>query len=431
MTFGSRLWRLIPAVALSAGLAGCTTSLMPTPNIYADGHCQLFDADLAPELRSSKADILYVTDRAPEPKKDGTMRYGYRRSASLAFGSVVVEIGRDLSWEQVVALSTERRRPNAVSLTVRSITEAGRLAPTPLPLAEIGGNLVTDPAAMASQQELAGVFIAEVERRLAFTPSKDAFVYVHGFNNTFDYAASVVAEFWHFDGRPGVPILYSWPAGSPGLLKGYPRDRESGEFTIFHLKIFLRTLAQAPSLHRIHVIAHSRGTDVAASALRELLIETRAAGGDLGRTLKIGNVVLASPDLDVDVMEQRFSAERFPDVCERLTVYVSKKDTAISVAEWLFQSRERLGKLRPEDLSEAAREWLTRMGKVDIVDARVKTGFMGHTYYHSSPAVSSDLMLAVRFGYAPGSPQRPLRQVAPHYYVLDSERYPFADQPRD
>jgi esterase/lipase superfamily enzyme len=125
-------------------------------------------------------------------------------------------------------------------------------------------------------------------------------------------------------------------------------------------------------------------------------------------------------------MQQRFSAENFSEVCERLTVYVARKDKAIGLAEWLFRSRERLGKLRPEKLNEAQRERLKLIGNVDIVDARVKVGFLGHSYYHSSPAVSSDLMLAVRYGFAAGSPQRPLHQVAPHYWVIDDERYPFA-----
>ncbi len=422
---------LAVAALVSAGLGGCQTALMPTPNIYVDGKYQLFDADLNPELRTSKADLLYVTDRAPDPKKDGTMRYSYKRSPSLAFGSVVVEFGRNLTWEQLEAESTVSRRSDAIPLTIRSITELGRLAPTPLPLIESDGKLTVDPEAIAHQQKLAEIFREEIRRRLGLTSVKEAFIYIHGFNNTFDYAASVLAEFWHFGGRPGVPILYTWPAGSPGLLKGYNHDRESGEFTTYHLKQFIRALAAMPELKRINIIAHSRGTDVAASALRELLIEDRGGGRSARETYKIGHVVLASPDLDVDVMSQRFTAELFFDVCERLTVYVSKKDKAIGLAAWLFRSRERLGQLRIETLGEAGKERLKQVGRVDIIDARVKTGSMGHSYYHSSPAVSADLLLDVRYNFAAGSPQRPLKEIAPHYWVLDSERYPFAGDSKD
>ena len=103
MTCGSRWTRLALAAALSAGAAGCQTSLMPTPNIYADGKYQLFDPAIRPELCTTTADILYITDRAPEPKKDGTMRYGYHRSPSLAFGSCVVEIDGGTGWQELAS----------------------------------------------------------------------------------------------------------------------------------------------------------------------------------------------------------------------------------------------------------------------------------------------------------------------------------------
>ena len=104
--------------------------------------------------------------------------------------------------------------------------------------------------------------------------------------------------------------MYTWPAGRSGLLKGYTYDRESGEFTIYHLKQFIRILASTPALARIHMIAHSRGTDIAASALRELFIEAKAAGIDPQKKFKIANLVLVAPDLDLDVVIQRFGAER-------------------------------------------------------------------------------------------------------------------------
>ena len=56
----------------------------------------------------------------------------------------------------------------------------------------------------------------------------------------------------------------------------------------------------------------------------------------------------------------------------------------------------------------------------------MNTGSLGHSYYHSSPAVSSDLLLAL-MGEPPGSSRRPLTKVFPGYWILDDERYPFAD----
>jgi esterase/lipase superfamily enzyme len=408
-------------------MAGCKTKLMPTPTIYTTGEYTLFE-QLPAELQSSKIDLMYITDRAPKQNEDGTLTYTFARSASAAFGSCVVEIGEGLDWDALVAASTTAKRPKSLELHVREINEAGRFAPSPVPMVRNeAGELVDDPQAIASQRALAEEFKSEVKRRLALNRGDDVYIYVHGFNNTFEYAACVLAEFWHFGGRHGLPILYTWPAGAPGLVRGYTHDRESCEFTIWHLKQIIKALASIPEVDKINVISHSRGTDVAGSALRELLIEERGAGRVAQESLGIGHVILASPDIDLDVVRQRYSAERFFHVCERLTIYVSTKDKALGLAEWLLQAKPRLGHARPEDFSESARQQLALIGKTDIIDSRVKGDRFGHSYYHASPAVSSDIILLLRYNADAGSPQRPLKSVAPNYWVLDDERYPYVD----
>ena len=77
-----------------------------------------------------------------------------------------------------------------------------------------------------------------------------------------------------------------------------------------------------PELEELNLIAHSRGTDVLTSALRELYIETRAAGKDFRTVYRIKNVVLAA-DLDLEVVTQRLAAEYVGLGTERTTVYVS------------------------------------------------------------------------------------------------------------
>ena len=128
-----------------------------------------------------------------------------------------------------------------------------------------------------------------------------------------------------------VPMLYSWPSGSDGLF-GYLTDRESGEFTIFHLKQFLRVLASTPGLRRIHIVAHSRGAAVAFTALREMIIEDRARGLDPVESLKIENLILAAPDVSFDIVGQRLVAERFGLAFGRLTVYINQSDDALKLA---------------------------------------------------------------------------------------------------
>jgi esterase/lipase superfamily enzyme len=262
----------------------------------------------------------------------------------------------------------------------------------------------------------------DIRQRLTLTSRKVAYVYIHGYNNTFEDGVLVIAELWHFLGRQGVPILYTWPAGYGGL-RGYTRDRESGEFTIFHLKQFLRLLASTSELEELHLIAHSRGTDVLISALRELYIETHAAGNDFRTVYRIKNVVLAAADLDLEVVTQRQAAEYVGLGTERTTIYVSDVDRAIGLSGCLFVSFRRIGQLRPEDLTDEQRQHLERVARTQLIDARVPTGLIGHAYFYRHPAVSADLVLLLRDQLEPGSPGRPLRKRGANFWQITKD-YP-------
>jgi esterase/lipase superfamily enzyme len=153
-------------------------------------------------------------------------------------------------------------------------------------------------------------------------------IFVHGVNTSFDEAVLTQAELWHILGRQGVPIVYSWPADNGGLF-GYFVDRESAEFTIFHFKQFVKMLASFPEVEGINIIAHSRGAAVTTTALRELVIETRAAGKRPRDHLRIDNLVLASADLNFDIVRQRLMAEKFGPAIGQITSYVTRSDKAL------------------------------------------------------------------------------------------------------
>ncbi|MHC4981124.1 MAG: alpha/beta hydrolase [Planctomycetota bacterium] len=405
-------------------LAGCgQRELIETPNVYLEPDLYPF-ADVPSPLQTNTVDILYATDRKREGDEDDPVEYGYRRSYSVACGSLVVEIGRDVTWDELVEASRTKKRKVSLPLKVVSIQERGRFPDTPPPIVFEGDVAHETPEYLAAEKKAQDALHEGLRRRLALTPRKEAYVFVHGYNNTLEVAAFRMADLWHFLGREGVPIIYSWPAGGPGLIRGYTYDRESSEFTIYHLKEFLRALAACPELEKIHIIAHSRGCDVATTALRELIMVARAGGLDPQATLKIGQLVIAAPDLDADVTQQRFAAERLYDGFELSTLYVTRKDRALGTAEWLFSSPRRIGKLRPEQLTAEETERHGRIPNIDIVDARVRTDFLGHGYFLSNPATCSDVILFLRYGRAPGAENgRPLTEVIPNYYILD-DNYP-------
>jgi esterase/lipase superfamily enzyme len=375
---------LMVSIAL---LVGCQQELMPTPNLYANSKDNPFDK-VPPSLQSSRIEVVYATDRAPMTDKKGALHYGYERSKSLAYGVCTVEIGRNLSWDDLVRESRMQRRSRSLPLSMAAVNELGRFPAVPDLAAFRHGTFAEAPEVIAKRAEDERQLTALVSEHLARTQRRKAYIYIHGFSNTFEDAAFVMAELWHFMGRTGVPIIYTWPAGSPeGALGGYTHDSESGQFTGYHLRHFLRTVASCPDLEKIHLIAHSRGTDVLMTALRELNLEYRAAGKQTRSELKLGNLILAAADLDFEVTSQRITAELLPLVPERMTVYVSATDRAIGLADVLFGSKRRIGQLRWTDLSPEQRKAMEAVPQMQIIDARVNTGFLGHSYFHGRPLI--------------------------------------------
>ena len=231
-----------------------------------------------------------------------------------------------------------------------------------------------------------------------------------------------MAGLWHFLGRQGIPIVYTWPSGGKSPLQGYTYDRESGEFTICHLKNFIQVLASCPGLEKIHIICHSRGTDIATSALGELVSEIRAAQQSPHQELKLGNFILAAPDLDMEVAIQRFATKRLAWETDRTTMYVSEKDRAIGLSDWLFSSQRRLGQLRSQDVPEYLKKSMQHMDRFQIIDAKVRTDSTGHSYFHASPAVSSDIILILRDNRQPGQENgRPLISIMHNYWEINDE----------
>ena len=264
-----------PILACVLLVTGCAERrlLMPTPNLYTNEKATLFEA-LPQEYASTLVELIYVTDRAPETDEAGNLRYGYNRSNSLAVGTTVVDLGHNATWKELVEASRTHTRFSDLELRLVSIDQFARLPPTPTPYKVIDGEVVEDPEVVAARDASVARLQAKIKQRLALTPRKDVYLFVHGYHNTFEDAAFALAELWHFFGREGLPILYTWPAGYPGIF-GYTYDRESSEFTVFHLKQVIKWLSEQPEIENIHLIAHSRGADVAISAFRELVIWAR------------------------------------------------------------------------------------------------------------------------------------------------------------
>ena len=400
---------LLVAVTL---LAGCATQrpLMPTPNVYASRLESPFAASLPDELHGSRVVIPFATNRVAEPREDGRLDYGIGRSPSFAVGVAEVEIGEGASWQALLDDARSGDRERVLALEVSKVEEHARTPPFPLRYRLADGFPELVPEARAELDVVVDQLSQAVLDRLARSPRREVLLYVHGVANTFDDAVNTTAELWHYTGREFVPVAFTWPAGRGGWLRGYTYDRESSEFAMFHFKRFLELLASIPEVEGIHVIAHSRGTDIVTTGIRELLLEVLARGERPREALKLRNVVLAAPDLSLDVTMMRTATEYFGIAMERLTVYTSSRDKALGIAEFLFGGGLRLGRLEfgahrgREDslLNELAkREVVTNTAIIEYVGEG--GGEFGHNYFRTNPAVSSDLVLTVRYGRDPGA----------------------------
>jgi esterase/lipase superfamily enzyme len=365
--------------------------------------------------------VLYITDRVPTKETPDHWEYGKERSRSAAFGEATVKIGENETWEQIVEASRSAKRKEKLELTITSTNELGRFGPTPPKLFLSDAEMAHAQATAALENtEVSRRFHDELKARLAQTPRKEVFMYIHGFANTFNNAIDTTADLWHFLGREGVPIAYTWPAGT-GAVRGYMYTMLSGQFTNYHLKQTLRLIASCPEVQKIHIIAHSRGTDVATTAVRELYLEALNTPGATEK-LKLGTCALAAADMDLDVAIELNVTERVGRAVEALALYICDSDKALAFSNWLSLGQMRLGDVDPKVFTPDEMSALRAQHKLQIVDARVKKlGFISHSYFHDNPAVSSDLVLYLRYGLQPGAANgRPLVEAPSGFWLIET-----------
>ncbi|MGB7451948.1 MAG: alpha/beta hydrolase [Lysobacterales bacterium] len=416
-----RTWLIFSCFVLMSACAG-KREMMPTPNLHVEEGTALYEG-LPEDLQSTQVPVYYVTDRMPERTKEGNLGYGYDRSASLAFGRAVVNMGDEITWQDLLSASRTQSRTKSVHLEMLETTELARAPNSPLPFNLVDGKVVQKADKLAELEEATATFHASIAKQLEQTSRKEVFIFVHGFHNSFEDSVFIMAEMWHFLGRIGVPIAYSWPAGHPGLF-GYTYDRESSEFTVFHLRQLLKIIAGFPEVERINLIGHSRGTDVVVTAVRELTIAARAAGLNPQEKYKIHNLVLAAPDLDLQVATQRIAGDRLSLSSNRMTVYTSPKDKAIGLSAKIFDSpRGRVGQFGIDNIPVTVGDIMeyaeSNFAVINFSGLRSEGGGgIDHSYFRKVPSVSSDLILMLRDDLEAGSPGRPLESIGHKFWKI-------------
>ncbi len=400
-------------------------NLTQTPTVYLQ---QDYPADEIPVgLQTTQPKLYFVTDRFVSDEWTNQEPYSSDRSPSMAFGEVTVSFGEDQDWDKLVQSSEAEERANDISLKITDADELIRFPSTPLlfDLSNTSAEAQNDPA-FRTYKKREVEFKNTLSDLLKQSNKRDVVLFVHGFNNKFDDAVYAMTDLWHFSGRIGVPLFFTWPSGAGGLF-GYFKDRESGEYSVFHLKETLRLISETAGLDKVHIIAHSRGADVVTTAMRELIIEARGGGKSPYETYKVKNLILAAPDLDFGIVRQRLIAERFASAFGQINIYVNKNDGALGVAQKLATG-QRLGRLKSSSLEQIDKAIFERAGNVHFIDVENTGSSNGHSYFRQNPNVLSDIALTLQSSAKPGGTERPLIPITENFWSLTAF-YPFDIRP--
>ena len=420
----SGLLRVLTGVAIAASLGGCSPedALAPTPSIYAGaGATALVENPGSPG--GDDLSLVYVTDRAPiTDPATGALTYGAGRSPFMSFGTIPVDIEQPSST-------------GAGKLTLGPATEIGRFPEGPYATEPTPKGVRRAPDVVAAHENAVAKLQGEIGRRLAQTRRKEVVFFIHGYANTFDDATRTMGNLCHYLGHDFVCVVLTWPAGGKGVFMGYNVDRESSEFAVADMRKAIRAITETPGVRAVHFIAHSRGTDVLTSAIQQLGIEAYASRSSLSQQLKVKNIVLFAPDIDIDVASTKLFGVAsdpdahygpkknpnglFPQGDVHLTIYSSPDDKALGLSSFLFSSNMRLGQ---QDLDRPGAKALGEgsAGLVDFIEVNGTTDAFGHGYFLSNPAVSSDLVAMIRYGLKPGDPGRPEVELKKPFWRLAS-----------
>lgn len=305
--------------------------------------------------------VWYGTDRLPIDPADHSRGYTGERGAETSYGRCEVAIPQSHKfgsvgsswWQRLLTLTDDRLRLDAISARARD------------------------------------AFWDEVRATLAAQDpaERQALVFIHGYNVTFEEAAIRSAQIGCDLKVPGLTAFFSWP--SRGETAHYPADGAAIESSEASITDFLTRFATESGAAKVHVIAHSMGNRGLLRALQRI-----QAGAALSSGVKFGQIILAAADLDVGLF--RGLAAIYPTFSERTTLYTSPADRAVGLSRWLHDA-PRVGFTPP----------VTVVNGIDTIEV---PGFdldaLGHGYFAQAAGILHDIYDLIRHNTSPDSRQR-------------------------
>ncbi|MEC5161332.1 alpha/beta hydrolase [Janthinobacterium sp. CG_S6] len=217
------------------------------------------------------------------------------------------------------------------------------------------------------------LFLAALSARIQRSGKKSAFLFVHGYNVTFEDAARRTGQMCYDLAFDGAPVFYSWP--SQGKPSGYLVDEANIEWSQSNLTLFLLDFLDKSDAQHVYVIGHNMGNRALTHAVAAVLAQQPVLAQ------RITEIILTAPDIDAGVFK-RDIAPALAGARNPITLYASSEDMALSASKAMH------GYPRAGDSGAG----LLVVERVETIDATgVDTGMLEHTYFAEKRSVLSDI----------------------------------------
>jgi len=293
--------RLLLVCIASLPFAACSFS---KPTEFPTCHATTVDPDGRPRIT-----VFFATDRLRTAGPDAV--FGFRRADDVTYGKAVV------------SLPPNNARDFGTTMGFRLLSVA----------------VIGDDGAFAE-----ALHAASAAERTRFSDSQ-SLVFVHGYNENFERVIFRVAQMTH-DGCLGVvPVVFSWP--SRDFFLDYDYDLDSATFSRWDIARVLRVVRDCSGFDVTHVMAHSIGNWATLEALR--LMSSEAADAKDAAPRKFGAMLLASPDMDLDIFRRELPTAM--SMSEKVVLLSSHQDVLLEFSGFLAHGSPRAGAATAEELA--------------------------------------------------------------------------------
>lgn len=324
-------------------------------NSHQDGAIELTESQVDSQPNkiinvSNIVEVFYATDR----KREALNRYGAKRG-QLQFGKTLINIPKG---HQVGELEA----PSLWRFEFKQNTEKHVML------------IETKPLDKAT-------YFSELSAQIKASPGKKAFIFIHGYNVSFEDAARRTGQMAYDLSFKGAPVFYSWPSHANSAK--YTFDEANIEWSKANIENFLDQFTDETQAEKIYLVAHSMGNRALTRAFSSLLNKKPEVKS------RFAEIILAAPDIDVGVFENDIAPSMVSHGVP-ITLYASSQDLALKASKEFHGGHPRAG--------ESGENIVITNGIESIDSTNVKTSFLGHSEFAETKAIVSDIFYIVQEG---------------------------------